>query len=63
MWDGIGWAIAARPVGGTRGASVTGDTSIDQLSQLEFVLFANVSNLEEFDIILQNLQAFRETLR
>jgi hypothetical protein len=41
MWDGYGYAIAARPVGGTRGASVVGDTPIAQLSQLEFVLFYN----------------------
>lgn len=37
FWDGTGQALAARPMGGVRGASIQGDTQVT-LDGLEFCL-------------------------
>lgn len=46
FWDGQGWAVAARPKGGTRGTSHFGDTQVSALSELEFCIFAEVEARE-----------------
>jgi len=39
FWDGKGIAVAARPRGGVRNTSVEGDTKINSLDNLEFLMF------------------------
>lgn len=39
FWNGQGIAVAARPKGGVRASTATGDTLVSSLNQLEFLQF------------------------